>query len=110
MQINSLEQDMTANKKLIELADTLSRLESNPDYIKIITEGYLVDAAIRLVAFKGSPACYGQVEEDTDKDILAIGKFRNYLATIRRNALQAEHTNKQILEELAELEQEEVGE
>jgi hypothetical protein len=101
--INKLEQVVTNNKEHMELADCLARLEKNPDFIKVIANGYFVDAAVRLVAFKGSQACIGQSEIDADKDITAIGKFRNYLNTIRRNADMAQQSTNDCLEQIAEL-------
>lgn len=103
--INQLESAMTENKRHIELADKLERLERNPDFIEIVKQGYFEDAAVRLVAFKGSPQCIGQVEIDTDKDITAIGKFRNYLSSIRRNAVMAQNTINDCMEAIKEIEE-----
>jgi hypothetical protein len=104
-QINRLEEQMRFNKELIDLAVALERLQSNPDFIKIITEGYFRDLAVQCVAFKGSPQCINQVEADTDREILGIGKLQNYFASIRRNAQTAENNNADCLEAIAELEQ-----
>jgi hypothetical protein len=101
--ISKLEQVVTDNKEHMELADCLSRLEKNPDFIKVVVNGYFIDAAVRLVAFKGSQACIGQSEIDADKDITAIGKFRNYLSSIRRNADIAQQSTNDCLEQIAEL-------
>jgi hypothetical protein len=101
--INELEAAITVNKSVIELADALERLERNPDFIKVVQQGYFTETAVRLVAFKGSQQCIGQVEIDTDKDIVSIGKFRHYLSGIRRNADIAKNTINDCLEMIAEL-------
>lgn len=103
--VNQLESQITAEKEYIELEQALFRLRTNPDYIRIIDQGYLQDAALRLVAFTGSPECVNQIRANTQDDIQAIGKFRAYLGSINRNARRAEVTIDQAREMISSIEQ-----
>lgn len=104
LMINRLESQISDNKVSIEIESALMRLKSNPDFIRIIEEGYFKDAAIRLVAFTGSVACTGQARINTYEDIQAIGKLRDYFSTIQRNARTAESTIAACLEDITAIE------
>jgi hypothetical protein len=88
-QLNELESYISSKKEIVSFADTLDRLRKNPDFIKIIEEGYFKEEAIRLVAFTGSHAYTGQTKIDTDAEIQAIGKLRHYFYSINRNGNKA---------------------
>lgn len=88
--LNKLEASITNAKKDVALMDMLEQLERHPAFIALISEGYLKDLAVRLVLFKGSLECNGLTEEDTNKEILAIGKFSAYLSSVRHNGMRAQ--------------------
>lgn len=96
-------------KAAIELQEALLRLERNPDFIKIITEGYLSTHALGLISYAGKPGCYGQQEVDTFKDITSIGKFSCYLANIHREGQNAVATVDNIQQEYVNLNEQCVG-
>lgn len=102
--LNKLETYISDKKEDIALADSLTALEANPHFIKIISQGYLVDAAVRCVAFAGSLNCTGLQEEDNNKEIIGIGKLRSYLQGIRRNAANASQNISDALDQISELE------
>ena len=107
-QLNQLEQDISANKRLIDLAKSLERLESNRDFKKIINEGFMKDEAVRLVHLKADPAMQAEHKQVAIiKEIDAIGSLASFLAVIRvqgRNAERAladdEATREEINKEL----------
>lgn len=71
---------------VIKLNDALERLHKNSDFTLVISKGYLVDTALKLVAAKGESACSGATELDIDRSIVGIGKLKHYLESIRINA------------------------
>jgi hypothetical protein len=98
--LNKLESAVTDSKKAVDLADSLGRLEQNPDFIKIISDGYFKQLAIKLVEFKGSPECINALEIDTDRSMISIGKLQAYLTSIKNNGEIAKHTIDQCNEEI----------
>jgi hypothetical protein len=67
-------------------------MDNNPEWKKLILDGYFRDEAARLVLLK---ADYGVQDEQVQKDIIksidAIGYFRRYLATIMQRGYTAEN-------------------
>ncbi len=90
--LDRLEAQISESKRLVDLNDSLNRLRSNPDFIKIIEEGYFKEAAIRLVTFAGSPSCIGDVRTDAFEEIQSIGRLRHYFAGIAQDAREAHQT------------------
>jgi len=84
-------------KEQIAFAEALERLQKNPDFIKVIEEGYLKKEAIRLVHSK---AIYSDVMQDEKtqkmilKDIDAIGSLINYFNMQFKSADMAKQTLK----------------
>lgn len=70
-------------KESIELAEALKRLQSNPDFNKVINKGYLEDNAIRLVALRSSPSLQEKEQQESVlKEIDGIGALLNYFRRI----------------------------
>lgn len=81
--IESVEVTIEELKESLDLAEALQRLQSNPDFVKVINEGYLKDNAVRLVSLKADPT--QQTEKDQAKitrGIDGIGALLNYFRTI----------------------------
>ena len=90
-QLEALDRDIAANKRLIEMAQSLDRLESNPDFKKIIADNYLRDEAVRLVHLKGETTMQNDKSQRTiTLDIDAIGSFAQFLSTIRKAGRNAQ--------------------
>lgn len=67
--------------------EALERLRSNPDFIKVVMEGYGKEEAIRLVHAKASPALQEpEQQEKVVRDIDAIGSFFDFLRVIEHEA------------------------
>lgn len=105
--LQQLEVSIEEAKAHIETRAALARLSSNPDFEKIVLEGYLKDEAVRLVQLRADPN-FSSDEDQASllKAIDAIGQFRLYCNTINQvgqmaqNALEAdEATREEILAE-----------
>ncbi len=103
--LDQLHELIKSCKEDIDLGDALTRLEANPDFIKVIAKGYLVDTALRLVRYKGSPDCTGPMEVDTNNELMAIGKMHSYLDLIRTSAQIAVKDIESAHEAIAEIEE-----
>lgn len=76
------------NEYWIELADALVRLEKNPDFKKVILEGYFKDAAIDKVSLLATryikeKGLRGEVIEQ----MVAISQLQDYFITIKNLGL-----------------------
>lgn len=89
-QITQLHANIAANREFIARADVLTRLQANPDFKQIITQGYLVDEAVRLVHAKSNVALQGDEDQKAIiKQIDAIGCVEAFFREIERKARQA---------------------
>ena len=70
-------------REAIANKESLERLTDNPDFIRIIREGYFEKEAIRLVSVKADPE---MATDERQKQVLTamdgIGSLRNYLRVI----------------------------
>lgn len=91
-------------KETIELANALSRLQSNKDFNLVINNGYFVKEASRVVLLKASPT---QVDDSDQRmlnnQIIGIGELRQYFTKIYQAANQAEKAIKDSEADIAEL-------
>lgn len=89
-QVQAIEANIKAARKLVELGDAFERLKSNKDFKAIITEGYFEKEAIRLVQAKANPSLQS---DDAQRSILtqidAIGNLNMYFTTIVQQASMA---------------------
>lgn len=88
-QIEQVELSIEHAKLSIDNKIALQRLTNNKDFEKIILEGYFKDEASRLVLLKADPSM-DNFQALIDKQIIAVGQFRQYLATIMVLGTQAE--------------------
>ncbi|MCM2973731.1 hypothetical protein [Larsenimonas suaedae] len=87
--IQEIELDIEQAKALIEKDDALTRLSQNPDFQKVIQEGYLKGEAVRLVHLKADPNMQQpDMQSDIANQITGIGCLFNYLKVIE---MQAQH-------------------
>lgn len=88
--IQDFEQSNQALQQDVEKLNALNRLLQNPDFISVIGEGYLHDEAVRLVHAR--PDMFGsrpEAVEGIDRQIAAIGEFRNFLRKVDRDGVNA---------------------
>jgi hypothetical protein len=87
----TLEISMEQAKAKIARAERLARLQQNPDFKALITEGYMRDFAAEMVSRKASPN--GQDERNQkfiDNQITAIGRLNLYLNLLAQEGRVAE--------------------
>lgn len=103
-QIEQIEINIERARDLISRADALDRLGSNPDFIRIIDEGYFKDEAVRLVHLKASPSMQGErTQIEIIKQIDAIGSLMGYFQTLSQQANLAESAITADQETIAEM-------
>lgn len=82
--LDQIELSIENAKNLIEFGDALKRLETNADYIKIITEDFFKNNALRLVKLKAAPQCQDEMNQKfINQQIDTVGHFAQYLTGIR---------------------------
>ena len=54
--VEEIQVDIDEAKETVEIMNALERLQNNPDFKKIIADGYFKEEAYRLVGLKASPA------------------------------------------------------
>jgi hypothetical protein len=100
--IKEVEISIDQAKAAIKRGECLSRLEKNPDWKELITEGYLQKQAVRQVMVRASTHDPRTIA-DCDQQIIAIGQFNQYLmavAAMGSNAAAALVRDENTLEEL----------
>lgn len=88
--IEEIELSIQEAKEIAELGDALTRLEKNPDFLKVIKKDFLEGEAVRLVSLKAHPAMQKEDSQRLiDGGITAIGVFTQYLNKIHQQAEMA---------------------
>ena len=94
----------------VEAGDQLDRLMKNADFEALVTKGYFIDEATRLVQLKAHPAMKGDMEQKMIiKDIDGIGCLQQYFNAIFALRIQSQKAIEEGEAALAEIEQEEVS-
>lgn len=103
--IQEIQVDIDEAKETIEMWKSLERLRKNPDFDKIINEGYFKEEAYRLVHLKAAPA---MAHEDQQARLLkaidAIGSLQQHfhmIYVLGERAQGAINEADEALEELA---------
>ena len=80
--MQEIEIDIEDAKKAIHLGELVTKLESNPDFIELVIEGYFRDDASRVVMLKADKEFQSSEKQDKlDNDIMGISVFADYLRT-----------------------------
>ena len=91
LMVEQLEISMEEAKSAIEDKNSLLRLADNPDFKKIIEQGYFINEASRLVLSKASPDMANDVNQKSiDNAIIAIGYLRKHFSALIGIGRQAE--------------------
>jgi hypothetical protein len=81
--LEKIEVSIEDAKKAIARKDALNRLENNPDFKELITNGFLKDHAIRQVMMKAHPGYQSdEVQKNFDQQIIAVGQLKQYLVAV----------------------------
>jgi hypothetical protein len=107
--IETIEISIKQGKETVDKMNSLLKLTKNKDFKKVIDDGYFVEEASRLVLLKADPSLQSvEDQRQIDNSILAIGYFRQYLATIFQLGRMAEKSLKEDEEVREELMSEEL--
>ncbi len=87
-ELDSVEQLITNNRKLIKTNEMLQRLLRNADFKTIVEQGYLREEALRLVSLQAH--CSYVKLQDISRAIDGVSHFAMYLAHIERDGKRAE--------------------
>jgi len=85
--MDTINQEQTANETMtywVEQAEALERLEKNPDFKKVIEEGYFKDKAVSGVSILASDQVKNAGKRtDVMEGLIAISALQDHLHTIK---------------------------
>ena len=88
--IEQIEISIEESKKLIEFGDAIRRLDDNPDFRKVILEGYFKEEASRVVLLKADYEMQSKERQEfLEKMIVSIGGLKQFLMSKLRMAESA---------------------
>lgn len=102
-EVANLEKQLSDAKDLVERRDIALRLHRNPDYKKIILDGFCLQDCARYVHESQDPNLTKEQQEDALRIAQASGHFRRYMSVIIQLGNQAEGQIPSIEEALHEL-------
>lgn len=89
--IAQLEQQIKDAQGSLELGRALASLRHNPDFKKLMIEGYLKNEAVRLVQLKADPSMVSAIDQAAIvRDIDSIGAMGQYFRTVEMMGIRAE--------------------
>lgn len=106
-QIEELEQQHSDAKVLIERRQRAMRLASNPDFKKLIMEGFCRDDAARYAQASGDPSLDVDERADALNMAQASGHLKRFLSVTIQMGAHAERTMPDLDEAIAEARSEE---
>lgn len=89
-EVANLEKQLADAKVLVERRDTALRLHRNPDYKKIILDGFCLQDCARYAHESQDPNLTKEQQEDALRIAQAAGHFRRYMSVIIQLGNQAE--------------------
>lgn len=105
--VQNLEQEIAGCKIAIERAEQLERLEKNPDFKELFTEGFLEKHAVRQVLLRAHPGLQDEKQQKMiELQMTAIGGLKQFLVSVftegrnaREQLAQSEETLQELLAE-----------
>lgn len=89
-ELQEIERNISRNKEIVAKGAALERLKGNPDFRKVVMDGYLKDEAVRLVLLKGDQHMQRPEKQlAIQADIDGIGRFAQYLHSVSQFAALA---------------------
>jgi hypothetical protein len=102
-----IERQIKDSQEDLEMGKALQRLKMNPDFKRLILEGYLTEEAVRLVHLKANPSMAAPDKQvATIRDIDAIGSFYQFLHVVGFKGRQAETSIEQAEQARQEIQEE----
>lgn len=106
-QVKALEQQLTDAKAISEEGQRAQRLARNPDFRKLIIEGFMRDDAARFVQLSEDPALGENERQDALRMAQASGHLKRFLSMTIRMGQTAEGQISDIDDALVEAQAEE---
>lgn len=78
-QIQQVEVSLEQARKVVAFGEAIRRLENNPDFRKVILEGYFKDEAVRLTMLTAEMNLKPEAREAVMHGIRAIAECRQFL-------------------------------
>jgi hypothetical protein len=103
--IELVELTIAEAKKIVERGKMAERLSHNPDFKKLVLDGYFVDEAARLVHLSCDPALPENMRNVVVRDMAGPAAFKRYMSAMvqmGRNAAREILEHEETLEELRE--------
>lgn len=89
-QLDALDNEMAVAKEAVAKLELLQELENNKAFTELVSEGYFKDEAVRLVwSLSQLELQDPKLQEDLNKQIQAIGQFRQHLSRIHAHGMRA---------------------
>jgi hypothetical protein len=108
-QIKQVEDTIEEARKQVDLARRIRKLERNPDFKKVILDGYFVDEASRLVLLNNDPSVPEAYRETIRRDMDGFSALKRYLMSNTQLGDSAERAIGEHEDTLEELRIESVG-
>ena len=84
---NGLTADIKETNYFVGMRQALERLETNPDFIKVVLEGYFKNEAVRGVSLLANDGIKrGGARPDVMEGLVAISRLQDFFLTIKAMA------------------------
>lgn len=100
---DQLNDQLVAEKELVELRGVAQRLAANPDFRRLVFDEYFMKETARLAMLAGDPIMGVQERADAAQMSMAAGHFKRFLSVTVQRGNAAESNIKGINEELEEI-------
>jgi len=102
-EIKEIEMSIDAAKEIVERGERAMRLSQNPDFKKVVMDGYFVDEAARLVHLYSDPNISEEIRGHVHRDLLGIGAMKRHLSTLVQMGVFAKNEineSREVLDEI----------
>lgn len=106
--IEQVELTIAEAKKIVDRGKMAEKLSRNPDFKKLVMDGYFVDEAARLVHLSHDPSLPENIRNTVLRDMAGPAAFKRYMSAL---VLMGQNAEREILEHeetLEELREEEL--
>jgi hypothetical protein len=108
-EINSIEIHLKEAQEKVQLGEDLKALMKNRAFKRLITERYFKEEPARLVMLKACPNAQAEeVQDEINKDIIAIGGLFQFFCAIEGEANAMQHAieaDKEMIEHLSNIDE-----
>ena len=105
--IAELELSIEQAQEMVRLGDMAAALANNPEFKKIVLDGYFLQEAARLVHLSTDPALREDIRVVVHRDMAGPGAFKRYLSTLVQRGYMARDQIKAAQEEIDTIREEE---